>query len=89
MKIEDMMKRSDDCEEFCLHDWVDGDDRLVIVHYKISQPNHYDDLPDVTVIGALTTCEDAPEIFDRAEFAALIGEKYVGMIEDGKAEKLA
>lgn len=78
----------DDYAEFNLHDWLDGDDRLVTVYFNTSAADHDDCLPTATIIGAATSAEHGfSEVFDRAGFAGLIGEKYAAMIEEAKAEE--
>ena len=81
-----MSNACDDYTEHELCNWVDGDEQIVTVYFSISRADHDDCLPSVTVIGAAT---NDGEIYDRAGFAALIGEKFVAMIEYGKAEEWA
>lgn len=80
----------DDYAEYSLSDWVDGDDRLVTVYFTSAAADHDGDLPTVTIIGAATSAEHGfSEVFDRAGFAGLIGEKYAALIEAAKAEEMA
>lgn len=77
----------DDYAEFSLSDWLNGDDRLVTVYFNISAADHDDDLPTATITGAAASEEHGfSEVFDRAGFAGLIGEKYAALIEAAKAE---
>lgn len=78
-----------DYEERNLHDWLDGDDRTVTVYYGISAADHDDDLPSVAVLGAATSADHGfAEVMDRAGFAALIGERFVALIEAARAEEV-
>lgn len=78
-----------DYAEFSLHDWLDGDDRLVTVYFSIMAADHDDCLPTVTIIGAATSADHGfSEVFDRAGFADLIGERFAAGIEAAKAEEV-
>ena len=77
-----------DYSEHTLSDWLDGDDRAVTVYYSHSAADHDDDLPTVTVTGAATEAEHGySEVYDRAGFAALIGDRFVVGLEAAKAEE--
>jgi hypothetical protein len=79
-----------DYDEFSLLDWLDGDDRLLVVYYSNREADHPDDLPNVEVIGAAASADQGfSEVFSRAELAALIGAEYVSMMEESKAEEVA
>jgi hypothetical protein len=79
-----------DYAEFNMSDWLDDDEREVTVYMDYLAADHDDCLPIITVIGAVAHADyGLAEMFTRDEFAALIGKKFVEMIEYAKAEECA
>ena len=71
--------RAADCQkDYVLSDWLDGDERELIVYITITPPQSRHFLPVFDVIGA----DAEGQIFDRAGLCALIGAEYVAKMEE-------
>jgi hypothetical protein len=81
--------KCDDYAEFYLIEWVADDRRLLTVYFNISEADHDDDLPSVTIIGAVAADGALSEVFTRDTLIGMIGKDAVVWMEETKAEESA